>query len=142
MNKEREEWQDVFSGCIPTQNYFVQLENGEYGLKITLIGQDYRVHLNFGLVEAIQMLDEGANLNYPEDYVPSDSFWAHRRTGFASTIYLIQNGNLSKRMRTIMGEVLFDMKNLHEYHLITLNYEIWVLCQRNPDILVIPECSI
>ncbi len=139
MDKFSEIWVDAFSGRVPKQDYTVKLEHGESGLRVTLDGNTYRVFLNFGSVDAMQMLEEGVDLNPPEGYELSPSFWAQHQGHFASTIYRIKNGSFSRRMRTIMGEVLFDAVERREYHIVTLNYSISILSQWEPEITVTPN---
>ena len=53
-------WQDCFRDHIPRDNYEMQLIQGEQqGLLIHLHGPHHSVTLDFGIVQAINILDEG-----------------------------------------------------------------------------------
>ena len=55
-----EKWKEVFIGTIPKAVYQVQLINGEkQGLTIKLLSSQTCVMINFGMVQAVRMLDEG-----------------------------------------------------------------------------------
>ena len=55
-----EKWKEVFVGIIPKAVYQVQLINGEkQGLTIKLSSSQTCVMINFGMVQAVRMLDEG-----------------------------------------------------------------------------------
>lgn len=55
-----ERWKEVFVGSIPQENYQTQITNGEdKGLVIELRSNSNNIVLNFGVVQAIRMLDEG-----------------------------------------------------------------------------------
>ena len=56
-------WQDYFRGQIPKENYEMQLLQGELqGLVIHLYGPHHCVTLDFGNVQAINILDEGVQI--------------------------------------------------------------------------------
>ena len=55
-----ENWNEIFAGIIPQDNYQTQITNGEdKGLVLELKSNNNHVVLNFGVVQAIRMLDEG-----------------------------------------------------------------------------------
>ena len=55
-----ENWNVVFDGIIPQDNYQTQITNGEdKGLIIELKSNNHHVIMDFGVVQAIRMLDEG-----------------------------------------------------------------------------------
>ena len=55
-----EKWKEVFVGTIPKAVYQVQLINGEkQGLIIKLLSSRTCVMINFGMIRAVRMLDEG-----------------------------------------------------------------------------------
>ena len=59
-----ESWQKVFEGKIPKEKYEMLLQNGETkGLVINLKSPKHSVTINFGIVSAIRILDEGIALN-------------------------------------------------------------------------------
>ena len=59
-------WKDRFRGQIPRENYEMQLLQGEQqGLVVHLYGSLHHVTLNFGNVQAINILAEGVQLHDP-----------------------------------------------------------------------------
>lgn len=136
MNKTREIWIDSFAGMIPVQNYLTQLDCGDAGFKVVLKSQQVQVIIEFDMIFAIQMLDEGVDLNTPDGYELDASFWEQANKHFPSTIYRIENGAFSERIRSLMGEVLFAAHDFQEYRIVTLNYSISVICQTLPQILI------
>lgn len=136
MKKSREIWIDCFAGMIPVQNYLTQLDGGDAGFKIVLKSQQIQVTIAFDGIDALQMLDESVDLNTPDGYELDASFWEQAGKHFPSTIYRIENGAFSEKIRSLMGEVLFAVHDFQEYRIVTLNYSISVICQTPPQILI------
>ena len=76
-----ERWKEVFVGTIPKAVYQMQLINGEkQGLTIELSSSQTCVMINFGMVQAVRMLDEGivqSNLYSENDFKNEDNNCPH-----------------------------------------------------------------
>ena len=132
-----EEWLDIYAGQIPIEKYFVQVNNGEEnGLVINLTGKEHQVSICFGVIHAVQMLDEGIELNLSDTRELGASFFEIRVQKFSSTLYLLRNGWFSQYIQTLMGEELFDALGCREYCIITENYSIYVVSSYEPEITV------
>lgn len=137
MMELQEEWIDTYANIIPFESYTVQLENGEEnGLEIRLSGKKHQVRIDFGITAAIQMLDEGIELNLPDGFELSDSFLSIRRQGFPSTLYLVENSIFGQYIKCTMGEELYNLSGYHEYCMVTMNYSIYIVSRYEPEIIV------
>ena len=126
-----EKWKEVFGGIIPKAVYQVQLINGEkQGLTIKLSSSQTSVMINFGMVQAVRMLDEGivqSNL-YSENEIRK-----YKDNDFRNIIYEVQDGEFSEQINQISdgyGEAL----NLKHYVVITQNYNIDIVTEWEPTI--------
>lgn len=126
-----EKWKEVFGGIIPKAVYQVQLINGEkQGLTIKLSSGQTCVMINFGMVQAVRMLDEGivqSNL-YSENEIRK-----YKDNDFRNIIYEVQDGEFSEQINQISdgyGEAL----NLKHYVVITQNYNIDIVTEWEPTI--------
>ena len=126
-----EKCKEVFVGTIPNAVYQVQLINGEnLGLTIELSISQICVMINFGMVQAVRMLDEGivqSNL-YSENEIQK-----YKDNDFQNIIYEIQDGEFAEQINQISdgyGEVL----NLKHYVVITQNYNIDIVTEWEPTI--------
>lgn len=126
-----EKWKEVFVGTIPKAVYKVQLINGEkQGLTIELSSGQTCVMINFGMVQAVRMLDEGivqSNL-YSENEIQK-----YKDNDFQNIIYEVQDGEFAEQINQISdgyGEVL----NLKHYVVITQNYNIDIVAEWEPTI--------
>ena len=126
-----EKWKEVFGGIIPKAVYQVQLINGEkQGLTIKLSCSQTCVMINFGMVQAVRMLDEGivqSNL-YSENEIRK-----YKDNDFRNIIYEVQDGEFSEQINQISdgyGEAL----NLKHYVVITQNYNIDIVTEWEPTI--------
>lgn len=133
-------WIDRFQGRIPRKDYQACVENGEeHGLIITLFSKEYDVRLDFGIVEGIQMLDEGVLLNN------DDGEWSDigklTEQNFPSTIYEIRGGSFGNYIAQSMGCDFFHSMEMKQYNIITLNYVISIVAQYEPEITVLPGGS-
>lgn len=128
-----ETWLDKFPGIIPKQTYTARLSAGEEnGLIVTLDSESFTVTLNFGAVQAVQMLDEGVLLN-GED---TEQLRFLREQGFPSTIYETENGAFGRFLESQMGSDLYHWLNCRQYTIVTLNYVICIVSSWKPEITV------
>ena len=129
-------WQDSFHGQIPRETYEMQLLQGEQqGLVIHLYGSAHHVTLDFGNVQAVNVLDEGVRLNE----LPSVTFVNQaelHRAGFPDTLYLVENGAYAAYVKACMSADLYEAMSLRQYTLVTLNYVVEIICAAEPDITV------
>ncbi len=128
-----ERWKEVFVGTIPKAVYQMQLINGEkQGLTIELSSSQTYVMINFGMVQAVRMLDEGivqSNL-YSENEIQK-----YKDNDFQNIIYEVQDGEFAEQINQISdgyGEVL----NLKHYVVITQNYNIDIVTEWEPTIKI------
>lgn len=127
-------WRKVFEGQIPKENYEMLLQNGEKsGLVITLSSTKYNVFINFGMVSAVRILDEGIALN---DLFDDEQIKDYRKVQFDNTIYQIIDGEFDGFVRKIGGE-LYDYLNFKHYIVISLNFIIEIITEWEPDIKII-----
>lgn len=129
-----EKWIDKYSNIIPKDNYTVRLVNGEEnGLTINLIGSENEIIIEFGLVKAIRMLDEGIVLRW----LYSDrQIEKYKTEKFESVIYIMEEGEFSSFIEKISGEY-WDTFNVIHYLIITLNYNIEVISETEPTITIV-----
>ena len=129
-------WQDCFRGRIPRETYEMQLLQGEQqGLVIHLYGSAHHVTLDFGNVQAVNVLDEGVRLNE----LPAVTFVNQaelHRAGFPDTLYLVENGAYAAYVKACMGTNLYEAMNLRQYTLVTRNYVVEIICAAEPTITV------
>ena len=126
-----EKWKEVFVGTIPKAVYQVQLINGEkQGLIIKLLSSRTCVMINFGMIRAVRMLDEGivqSNL-YSENEIQK-----YKDNDFRNIIYEVQDGEFSEQINQIAdgyGAAL----NFKHYVVITQNYNIDIITEWKPTI--------
>ena len=107
-----EKWKEVFGGIIPKAVYQVQLINGEkQGLTIKLSSSQTCVMINFGMVQAVRMLDEGivqSNL-YSENEIRK-----YKDNDFRNIIYEVQDGEFSEQINQI-SDVLVCKSSISQY---------------------------
>ena len=128
-----EKWTEIFEGAIPTDNYQIQLINGEEnGLTIELSGQKQKVVIKFGVVKAVRMLDEGIVQNNLYSQNEIERLGA---TGFKNVIYEITDGEFGKQIENI-SEGMWDTFVARHYIVITQNYNIDVITEWEPEILI------
>jgi hypothetical protein len=129
-------WQDCFRDQIPRENYEMQLLQGEQqGLVIHLYGSFHHVTLDFGNVQAINILDEGVQLNDPPRVTFVNQAELHR-PGFPDTLYQVENGAYAAYLKAYMGTDLYETMNLRQYTLVTLNYVVEIICAAEPIITI------
>ena len=131
-----EMWKEVFKGRIPKDIYEISLQNGEMGgLIINLISKKYYVNMDFGVVSAIRMLDEGIVLN---ELFKDESIGEFRKQKFENIIYQIVDGEFGGFIRKIGGDLCNCFRMKH-YIVITLNYVVEIITEWEPDISVIEK---
>ncbi len=128
-----ESWQKVFEGKIPKEKYEMLLQNGETkGLVINLKSPNHSITINFGIVSAIRILDEGIALNNLFDTEQIEMFRRHK---FDNTIYQILDGEFDGFVRKIGGE-LCDHLNFKHYVIVSLNFIVEIITEWEPNIEV------
>ena len=129
-------WQDCFRGRIPKENYDMKLLQGEQqGLMIHLDGPHHSVTLDFGIVQAINILDEGVQLHDPPGITFVNQAELHR-SGFPDTLYRGENGAYAAYLKACMSTDLYKAMNLRQYTLVTLNHVVEIICTAEPTITV------
>ena len=129
-------WQDCFRGQIPKENYEIQLLQGEpQGLVLKLYGSLHHVTLDFGNVQAINILDEGVQLNDPTGVTFVNQTELHR-AGFPDTLYQVENGAYAAYLKACMSADLYEAMNLRQYNLVTHNHVVEIICAAEPIITV------
>ena len=129
-------WQDCFRDQIPRENYEMQLIQGEQqGLVIHLYGSFHHITLDFGNVQAINILDEGVQLHDPPDVTFVNQSELHC-AGFPDTLYQVENGAYAAYVKACMGTNLYEAMNLRQYTLVTLNYAVEIICAAEPSIAI------
>lgn len=126
-----EKWKEVFVGAIPKAVYQMQLINGEkQGLIIELSSSHTCVIINFGIAQAVRMLDEGivqCNL-YSDKEIKK-----YKDNDFQNIIYEVQDGEFAEQIKQISdgyGKIL----NLKHYVVVTQNYNIDIVTEGEPTI--------
>lgn len=137
MDNCHEEWVPVCPDAIPSQKYSICASNSDAdGLVIYLIGSEYEVKIEFGFIQAMQMLDEGTNLNDSPNHFVGDSVQQIRKQLFPNTIYEVHNSFFSRYIKNCMGSELYDALKLRQFNIITQNFVISIICRWEPVITV------
>lgn len=126
-----EKWKEVFVGTIPKAVYQVQLINGEkQGLTIELSNSQTCIVINFGMVQAVRMLDEGI---VQSNLYSDNEIQKYKDNDFQNVIYEVKDGKFAEHINEISdgyGEVL----NLKHYVVITQNYNMDIVTEWEPTI--------
>ncbi len=131
-----ENWEEILKSTIPVGNYQASVKNGEEaGLSIQLESNEYLVNIDFGVVSALRMLDEGVLLG---ELLGENKAIKHKRDNFSNTIYKVQNGEFGRFIKTTCNE-LYDYLGLNHYIIFTMNYVIEVLANCEPSIKVVKK---
>lgn len=129
-----ERWKEVFVGVISQGNYQTQITNGEdKGLVIELRSNSNNIVLNFGVVQAIRMLDEG--IVQKELYSDSE-IERFKKDGFKNVIYEVVDGEFSKQIENI-ADGYWETLDTKHYVMITQNYNIDIVTEWEPEIEVL-----
>jgi hypothetical protein len=114
----------------------MQLLQGEQqGLVIHLYGLFHHVILDFGNVQAVNILDEGVQLHDLPGVTFVNQSELHR-AGFPDTLYQVENGAYAAYVKACMGTNLYEAMNLRQYTLVALNYVVEIICDAKPTITV------
>lgn len=128
-----EQWQEVFKSQIPKDQYAVMLQHSEsQGLILNLQSQKYQVVIDFGVVSAFRVVDEGMILN---DVAQDKTMLSYRETKFKNVIYRITGGDFSEYIRHIGGN-LYDLLELKHYLVVSENYVFDVITAWEPELEV------
>lgn len=131
-----ERWKEVFVGKIPKAIYQMQLINGEkQGLTIELLSNHTCVKLQFGMVLAVRMLDEGIVQN--NIYCDSE-IQKFKDTNFQNVIYDVQDGEFAKQIAQI-SDGYGDVLDLKHYVVITQNYNVDIITEWEPTLVIKEE---
>ena len=131
-----ERWKEVFVGKIPKAIYQMQLINGEkQGLTIELLSNHTCVKLQFGVVLAVRMLDEGIVQN---NIYCDNEIQKFKDTNFQNVIYEVQDGELAKQIAQI-SEGYEEVLDLKHYVLITQNYNVDIITEWEPTLVIKEE---
>ena len=124
-----EKWREVFVGTIPQGIYQTQLTNGEQkGLILELKSNNSHVILNFGIIQAIRMLDEGIVQN--ELYSDSE-IEKYKDDKFKNVIYEVQGGEFEKQIQKI-SDGYWETLDVKHYVVITQNFNIDIITEWEP----------
>lgn len=131
-----EHWEEIYKNTIPVEEYQALVKNGEEsGLLIKLEGNEYIANINFGIVSAFRMLDEGIVLSGIFD---ENEITKYKKNNFSNTIYKIQNGEFGNFIKKTSNE-LYDYLGLSHYVIITINYVIEVISEWEPSIEILKK---
>ena len=128
-----EVWKEVFVGMIPQNYYQCQITNGEMqGLVVNLESEEHYVIIDFGIVIAVRMLDEGI---VQQGCYSESEIQKYKAEKFKNVIYKIEDGTFEKEIQEISGGYLDFFEKKH-YVIITQNYNIDIITAFEPDIIV------
>ena len=126
-----EKWKEAFAGIVPQGNYQTEITNGEdKGLVIELRSNNNKIVLNFGIVHAVRMLDEGI----VQKGLYSDSeIERFKKKGFKNVIYEVVDGEFSKQVENI-ADGYWETLDAKHYIIITQNFNIDIITECEPEI--------
>lgn len=126
-----EKWKEAFVGIVPQGNYQTKITNGEdKGLVIELRSNNNIIILNFGIIQAVRMLDEGI----VQKGLYSDSeVERFKKEGFKNVIYEVVDGEFSKQVENI-ADGYWETLDAKHYVIITQNYNIDIITECEPEI--------
>ncbi|BCJ92679.1 hypothetical protein acsn021_02480 [Anaerocolumna cellulosilytica] len=128
-----EHWTEIYKNVIPDGKYQTLVQNGEEsGLSIRLESKEYTININFGVVAAFRMLDEGILLN---EVFYNNEIIKFKNNKFANVIYKIENGEFGNFIKNACNE-LYSYLELEHYTIVTMNYIIEIISSGEPDIKV------
>ena len=129
-------WHSPFRGVIPKDDYEMRLIQGEeQGLVIHLYGQHCHVTLDFGIAQAVNILDEGVQLAPPPGVCFQNQQELHQ-AGFPDTLYHVENGAYAAYIQACMTRELYEAMKLQQFNLVTRNYVVEIICIGEPAITV------
>lgn len=128
-----EKWKEIFPGVIPNGEYTVSMLNGEEtGLVIELKNNDNLVVIKFGNVCAFRVLDEGI---VQGDVYSDEAIHEIKKREFDNIIYKVKGGKFNSYINKISSGYS-EILDLNHYVVITLNYNIDIVSQWEPEISV------
>lgn len=129
-----EKWKEVFAGIIPEGNYETQITNGEdKGLVLELKSDNNHVVLNFGMVQAVRMLDEGV---VQKELYSDCEIEKFKRNGFRNVIYEVTGGEFAKQIQSI-ADGYWETLDAKHYVIITQNFNIDIITEWKPEINIL-----
>lgn len=131
-----EHWEEIYKDIIPVGKYETLVKNGEKaGLSINLESNEHIASINFGVVSAFRMLDEGIVL---EGVFDDNEILKYRKNNFSNTIYRIEDGEFGNFVKQT-GNELYDYLELKHYIIITINYVIEIISRWEPNIEILKK---
>lgn len=129
-----EKWKEVFAEIIPQGSYETQITNGENkGLILELKSDNSHIVLNFGMVQALRMLDEGV----VQKALYSDSeVEKFKRNGFKNVVYEVEDGEFAKQIQNI-ADGYWETLDAKHYIVITQNFNIDIITEWKPEINIL-----
>lgn len=128
-----EKWNEVFVGIIPHEKYQAEITAGENkGLIIELKSKNNCVVLNFGVVQAIRILDEGIVQKELYSDTQVENF---KEDGFKNVIYEVVDGEFSKQIENI-ADGYWETLDAKHYIIITQNYNIDIITEWEPEVKI------
>jgi hypothetical protein len=129
-------WEEINKGIIPIGKYQTLIKNGEEsGLFIQLESKEFIVNINFGVVSAFRMLDEGIVM---EGLFRENEILEYKKDNFSNTIYKIYEGEFGNLIRNVSKD-LYDAYGLKHYIIITMNYLLEIITDCEPNINVLKK---
>ncbi len=129
-------WEEIYIGIIPIAKYQTIVKNGEgSGLFIKLESNEYIANIDFGIVSAFRMLDEGIVL---EELFDESEISKYKKNNFSNTIYKIENGEFGRFIKKISNE-LYDYLDLKHYIIVTMNFVIEIISEWEPSIEILKK---
>lgn len=128
-----EHWYIMKGDEFLTRDYEIDLSVGEKnGTVIKLIGKDTVITLNFGNVRAIRLLDEGLVQKYLYENVYING---EKGDSFDHLFYKAENSEFFDFVNKVSCNMA-KMLEVKHYIILTMNYNIEILTEFEPDIQV------
>lgn len=128
-----EKWQEVFKDIIPEGNYQTRLLNGEeQGLIIELFDSKNAIIIDFGIVQAVRILDEGI---VQTKLYSVDEIGKYKNGHFRNVIYEIFDGEFENQIRRI-ADTYWEVIHPKHYIIITMNYIIEIIAECEPAVKI------
>ena len=129
-----EHWKEMFKGMIQEDSYEVKLINGEAtGLIIEFHGKHNAFCVKFGVVSAVRMLDEGI---VQADLYSENEVKKYKNEKFKNVIYEVAAGRFKEEIKNIADGYL-DVLGVKHYVIITMNYNIDIISEWEPEIEIL-----
>lgn len=128
-----ENWKETFAGMIPKGNYQIRISHGEEkGLVLELEDSVNHIVINFGIVKAMRILDEGI---VQTELYSDNAIDMFKKDGFKNVIYEVSGGEFSNQIQNI-ADGLWEIMDVKHYVIITQNYNIDIITEWEPEINV------